>query len=297
MPVNVPWTRLIRFESEEDVNIYYGEPIISTSQLDLGRLEKSQPLKAKKITGNPFDSSCIITETVLTVRRLLAPLARQDISAIRCIGGNYRTHLDELSIPPPAFPCMFPKFPNSIVGPGDNIEIPKIAQDDQADYEGELVIVIGKDAKNVSVEDAYDYVAGYTVGNDMSARKWQGNFTSNSIPPPQAGFSKAFDSFCPIGPCITAAHLVPNPQDLSLRTWVNGELRQDSNTSYMLFNVAQIIQFLSQGTTLYAGDVILTGTPGGPGFTMRPPKWLQHGDKIEIRIGNLGTLVNPVTYA
>lgn len=230
MPVNVPWTRLIRFESEEDVNIYYGEPIISTSQLDLGRLEKSQPLKAKKITGNPLDSSCIITETVLTVRRLLEPLARQDISAIRCIGGNYRTHckslhpkgnkhayltnqceVDELSIPPPAFPCMFPKFPNSIVGPGDNIEIPKIAQDDQADYEGELVIVIGKDAKNVSVEDAYDYVAGYTVGNDMSARKWQGNFTNNCIPPPQAGFSKAFDSFCPIGPCITAAH-VSNPR-------------------------------------------------------------------------------------
>lgn len=102
---------------------------------------------------------------------------------------------------------MFPKFPNSIVGPGENIEIPRIAQDKQADYEGELVIVIGKDAKNVSVEDAYNCVAGYTVGNDMSARKWQGNFTSNAIPPPQAGFSKAFDSFCPIGPCITAAHV------------------------------------------------------------------------------------------
>ncbi|KAK4060029.1 uncharacterized protein Triagg1_10908 [Trichoderma aggressivum f. europaeum] len=297
MPINVPWTRLIRFESEEDANIHYGEPIISTSQSNLGQWRKLQPLKAKKITGNPLDSSCIITDIVLTVRRLLAPLARQDISAIRCIGGNYRTHLDELNIPPPAFPCMFPKFPNSIVGPGENIEIPKIAQDDQADYEGELVIVIGKEAKNVLVEDAYDYIAGYTVGNDMSARKWQGNFTSNCIPPPQAGFSKAFDSFCPIGPCITAAHLVPDPQALSLRTWVNGELRQDSNTSYMLFNVAQIIQFLSQGTTLYAGDVILTGTPSGPGFTMRPPKWLQHGDKIEIRIGNLGTLVNSVTYA
>lgn len=92
MPVNVPWTRLIRFEAEEDVNIHYGEPIVSISQLDLGRLEKSQPLKAKKITGNPLDSSCTVTETVLTVRRLLAPLARQDVSAVRCIGGNYRTH-------------------------------------------------------------------------------------------------------------------------------------------------------------------------------------------------------------
>lgn len=96
MPVNVPWTRLIRFESEEDANIHYGEPIVSTSQLDLGRWEKSQPLKAKKIGGNPLDSSCIITEIVLTVRRLLAPLARQDISAIRCIGGNYRAHCESL---------------------------------------------------------------------------------------------------------------------------------------------------------------------------------------------------------
>ncbi|KAK5989555.1 Fumarylacetoacetate hydrolase domain-containing protein 2 [Cladobotryum mycophilum] len=269
MPVPVPWVRLIRFEAEEDGVIHYGEPIFTEKDFDLGRSSNSQPIKAKRIHGDPLDPSCTVTNHHLTVRRLLAPLARNAISAVRCIGGNYSTHLNELGFKPARFPVMFPKFPNSIVGPGDSIEIPQIAQDDQADYEGEFVVIIGKDAKNVAKEDAWDYIVGYTVGNDVSARKWQQD--------PDLYLS--------------------DPHNLRLRTWVNGTLRQDSNTSHMIFKIPSIIQFCSQGSTLSAGDVILTGTPGGPGFMMSPPQWLRPGDRVEIEIENIGTLVNTVSYA
>ncbi|KAH8799760.1 hypothetical protein F5884DRAFT_686359 [Xylogone sp. PMI_703] len=291
-----PWARLIRFISSDDV-VHYGDVIAPSSDFDVGSPSNASSLTARLITGNPFGPDCKVTDTVLPVKKLLGPFTKDTIPAVRCIGGNYGGHLNELGMKPPRFPVMFPKLPNAVCGYGDDVEIPKIAQDNQADYEGELVIVMGKDAKNVKAKDALEYVAGYTVGNDVSSRKWQWDpDLVGTSPPPQMSFSKSFDTFAPMGPCITSTTLIPNPHVLPLCTRVNGEIRQQSNTSDLLFNVAQIIEFCSQGTTLQARSVIFTGTPSGVGYTMSPPQWLKPGDQIEITIGPM-TLIHGVKYA
>lgn len=180
---------------------------------------------------------------------------------------------------PPPFPFIFFK-PNTCVLDHDaEVVIPKICQDDQADYEGELVcyqksvtehvlthrekcLVIGKDAKDVSLEKALDYVAAYTAGNDVSSRKLQRDpeFAGRI---PQWGFSKGFDTFAPLGPCLVASEMIPDPKKLHLKTIVDGQTRQDEGVSDLLFDCAYIVSYLSQGTTLQKGSVIMTGTPGG----------------------------------
>lgn len=159
-------------------------------------------------------------------------------------------------------------------------------------YKGELTIVIGKPCKNVSKEDALNYVYGYTIAHDVSARDWQLNAERSAG---QWAYSKSFDTFCPLGPAITLASEIPNPQQLQVQTKINGKLLQDMNTSDMIFSCAEIISFLSQGTTLTPGTIILTGTPEGVGMKRNPPIWLQHGDKCEISISKLGTLYNEVS--
>jgi len=176
------------------------------------------------------------------------------------------------------------------------VEIPKIAQDSQADYEGELVIVMGKDCKNVSEDEALDYVLGYTSGNDVSSRKWQRDpKLAGGVP--QWSFSKSFDGYAPLGPCITSSKIISNPDNLKIRTKVNGDIRQNSSTSDMLFSVPKLIAFLSQGTTLEAGSVIMTGTPEGVGYAMAQPQFLKPGDRVEIFIEGIGSLVHGISYA
>src|SRR5436305_6991322 len=154
----------------------------------------------------------------------------------------------------------------------------KLAQDDQCDYEGELSIVIGKTGKNIKREDALDYVAGYVSSNDISTRKWQRDPAfAGSVP--QWCFSKGFDKYAPLGPMMASPKLVGDASNLRIQTFVNGESRQDSNTNDLLFDVSEIIRFISQGTTLERGTVIMTGTTSGVAFGMKPkPVWLKDGD-------------------
>jgi 2-keto-4-pentenoate hydratase/2-oxohepta-3-ene-1,7-dioic acid hydratase in catechol pathway len=202
------------------------------------------------------------------------------------IGLNYLDHINETKSKQPENPILFAKFPNSLNDPYGRIIIdPRLTE--RGDYEVELTVVIGETTKGISEADALSCVFGYTVANDVSARDWQradGQFDR----------SKSFDTFCPIGPWITTADQFPDPQGLPLRSWVNGELRQDSSTKEMLFSVAYLIHYLARGMTLEPGDVILTGTPHGVGFAMDPPHYLRPGDVVECEVEGLGRLKHEV---
>lgn len=219
--------------------------------------------------------------------RLLAPILRP--GKIIGIGLNYMDHARETGSAIPTNPIMFAKFSSAVIGPYDTIHIhPDVTQ--KVDYEAELGVVIGKPAFRVSVADALNYVYGYTVINDVSARDIQKGKEYGG----QWVRGKGFDTFCPMGPAITTADEVGDPQNLSVRATLNNDLLQDGNTHDMIFNVATIISYISQGTTLEPGDIIATGTPNGVGDAKTPPLYLKHGDVIEIEVGNLGKLINPV---
>jgi 2-keto-4-pentenoate hydratase/2-oxohepta-3-ene-1,7-dioic acid hydratase in catechol pathway len=200
----------------------------------------------------------------------------------------------ETGRPLPTCPTVFTKPGPSVANHGEDIPIPKIAQA-QCDYEGELVVVIGKDAKNVSQADALDYVAGYTVGNDVSARDWQRE-AGKAGPVPQWTFSKSFDKYAPLGPVLVASHVLGEADGLSLRKVVNGEVRQESNTSDLCFGVRKLVEFCSQGQTLQKGSLIMTGTPGGVALFMKPPAFLQHGDEVTVEIGKIGRFMNRIAF-
>jgi len=227
------------------------------------------------------------TGTRVSVKKLLAPL--QPV-AILCIGLNYRKHAIETGIKIPEYPVLFMKNPAAVANPGDPIVLPKVCVNPpQVDYEAELAAVIGKPARNVSAARALDYVLGYTAGNDVSARWWQQHAGAS-----QWIRGKSFDTFCPLGPELVTADEIPDPQNLQLRCILNNEVMQDGNTSDMIFSVAQLIAFLSEGTTLLPGTVILTGTPSGVGFVRQPPVFLKPGDVVTIEIERIGTLTNPL---
>ena len=215
--------------------------------------------------------------------RLLAPIPRPP--KITCVGLNYRDHAKEGCHAIPEHPVLFSKYPISVIGPGDTIRLPKAST--RVDYEGEFTIVIGKCARNVAKEDALDVVAGYTVMNDVSARDWQKRTSQWMV-------GKAFDTFAPMGPALVTKDEVPDPHALPIRTWVNDELRQDSNTSELIFGVNELIAEISQVWTLEPGDVILTGTPSGVGAYWDPPKLLRSGDQVKIEVEGVGVLENPV---
>lgn len=221
------------------------------------------------------------------IKKLLVPT---DPAAIFCIGLNYKEHAKELNMDIPEFPVLFMKNPASIIGSHEPIVIPTSCMDPfQVDYEIELAVIIGKTAKNVSRENAFDYILGYTIANDVSARTWQIKNSSG-----QWSRGKSFDTFCPMGPVFVPADEIPDPDNLALRCKLNGEIVQESDTSDMIFSISQLIEFLSKDTTLVPGTVILTGTPGGVGFTKTPPVFLKPGDLLEMSIERIGTLINTV---
>jgi 2-keto-4-pentenoate hydratase/2-oxohepta-3-ene-1,7-dioic acid hydratase in catechol pathway len=174
------------------------------------------------------------------------------------------------------------------------IPIPQIAQS-QCDYEGELVVIIGREGKDIPESEALDYVAGYTVGNDISTRDWQRE-TSKAGPVPQWSFSKSFDQYAPLGPCIVSPSLLGEASGLALDTIVNGEVRQSGSTDDLWFGVRRLIAFCSQGQTLQKGSLIMTGTPGGVGLFMKPPTFLKDGDEVCVVIEKVGTLRNTIKY-
>ncbi|KAA1466467.1 hypothetical protein DENSPDRAFT_811490 [Dentipellis sp. KUC8613] len=289
-PIRTQWTRLIRFVAAETSLVHIGEPV--DASLDIGlAFQQRKPIKAYEILGSAFDPASQVSKNVLTVKELLAPLSRDQIPLVRCLGLNYADHAAEAKLQKPAAPVLFYKPSTAIIGPGAPITIPKVAQPiakHLPDYEVELTIVIGKPAKDVSEADALDYVLAYTGGNDISFRFHQMNVS-------QWGFSKSFDNTNPIGPCLVSAASIANPQNIPLKTVLNGQTLQDGNTADQIFNVRQTIAFLSQGTTLQPGTLILTGTPKGVGFVRKPPVYLKHGDTVQIWLGGgVGSLVNPV---
>jgi len=216
--------------------------------------------------------------------QLLAPIPRP--LKIIGIGVNYRGHAKETGRNIPDAPILFSKPPTAIVGPEANIVIPNGAS--KVDYEVELGVVIGKHARNVSVDEALDYIGGYTVFNDISAREYQ--FRDG-----QWFRGKSYDTFAPMGPCLTLPDQISDPQDLKLQLRLNGKIRQNSSTSDMIFSVAELIADISQVMTLEPGDVIATGTPAGVGHVAKPkPIYLQSGDVVEAEIAGIGILRNPV---
>ena len=204
---------------------------------------------------------------------------------IWAVGINYRDHAAETGRALPAAPTLFAKAPGSVIGPDAPIIIPRHVT--QPDYEGELAVVIGTRARDVARANALEYVAGLTIAHDVSARDHQ--FTTG-----QFTWSKSFDTFCPLGPEVVSLDEVDLAAGLPLETRVNGEVMQSSNTSELVFDVPALIAWITQGLTLEPGDVILTGTPSGVGAARTPPRWLHNGDIVEISIGGLGTLRNPV---
>lgn len=251
--------KFVRFE-DPDAKVKYG--VVDGDNIHL-------------IEGNIYKNFEISTESYpLGSVKLLAPV---EPSKIICFGLNYRDHAEEIGEPLPKEPMFFLKPPTSVIAHNDSIIYPQQTQN--LHYEAELVIVIGKKAKNVSRKNAFDYILGYTVGNDISARDLQGIDG-------QWGRAKGFDTFCPLGPWIETN--IKDPNNLNIMLKVNGKVKQDSNTKNLYYKCAELVEFASQIMTLLPGDVILTGTPSGVGP-------LQVGDKVEAYIENIGTLENTVS--
>jgi len=227
------------------------------------------------------------TGEIKKIKHFLPPL---DPTAILCIGLNYKAHAKETGMRLPEYPILFMKNVASANGHRENIVIPSSCKNPpQVDYEAELAVILGKEAKNIRAEDAFDYVFGYTVANDVSARTWQKTGGGK-----QWVRGKSFDTFCPLGPEIITSDELKDPDNLNISCTLNGTMMQESNTSDLIFSVAQLIEFLSEDTTLLSGTVILTGTPSGVGFARKPPVFLKAGDIIETKIETIGTLINGV---
>ncbi len=226
-------------------------------------------------TGQPAD-----------VAKLLSPIVPVDIL---CIGLNYAFHAQETGAAKPEFPVLFMKNIGALQNPGDPIVIPQSLSCEKVDFECELGVVIGRECYNVPQADALDHVLGYTCAHDVSERHWQKQGGGG-----QWCRGKTFATFCPIGPCLVTADEISDPHDLGIRTTVNGQRMQDWRTDDMIFDIPRLIEFLSAGTRLLPGTLILTGTPHGVGAARKPPVFLKDGDQVTISIDKIGDLTNPV---
>ena len=221
----------------------------------------------------------------LSAIELAAPIS--NCEKIICIGKNYAEHAIEMGGEPPSLPVVFSKFASAINHPGGPIVLPALSE--QLDYEAELVVVVGKAGKNIPRQQAFEHVFGYCCGNDITARDWQ-----KGKPGGQWLLGKSCDTFAPLGPHIVTTDEVSDPHNLSIQLRVNGELRQDGNTSQLIFPIDVLIAHVSQFFTLRPGDLIFTGTPPGVGAGRSPQVFLQSGDEIELQIDGLGVLKNHV---
>jgi len=271
------WTRLIRFLSGDQT--FYGDAL------------SAELKQARVIIGNPFEDGYVFGD-IKPVTTLLSPIAPQDVKTLRLLGLNYRKHAAEAGAPLPKNPIVFHKPQTAVAGPTDDILVPPMAQvGSSVDYEVELVAVIGKPCRNVSKEDALKYVAGFTVGDDVSQRTWQLKLGGG-----QWNVSKSFDTWAPIGPAIVRLESLPPAEKLKVTTKVNGELRQSEFVSDMIFSVAEAIAFLSAGQTLLPGDLLFMGTPSGVGMGFKPEKYLRNGDVVECSMSGVGTIRNKVVF-
>ncbi|MCL2349185.1 MAG: fumarylacetoacetate hydrolase family protein [Planctomycetaceae bacterium] len=246
--------------------------------------------RAKKATqtGQPFAKSVdalLPHDAAGQPYRLLPPVPRPE--KVICIGVNYADHAAEVGISVPDEPVVFCKFVSALIAHGDKITLPKVTN--RVDYEAELVVVIGKRGRDIPKSDAYDHVAGYCCGNDVSARDWQ-----KGKPGRQWLLGKTFDTFAPIGPELVLKDEIPDPMQLGIQLRLNGQVMQDSNTNQCIFDVPALIAYVSQVVTLEVGDLIFTGTPPGVGDMRVPPVYLKPGDTVEVDIERIGVLRNTV---
>ena len=269
----VPDRKLIRFRDDEGTESWGQFADVLETHARVATRDEASGRWSLPCGGGPS----------VRIETLLPPV---DPLAIFCIGLNYRAHAAEVGMPLPERPLVFSKTINALTGHGSAILLPRVARD-EVDYEAELAVVIGREALDVPAERALDFVLGYTIANDVTARRWQGKKGGG-----QWLRAKSFDTFLPLGPFLVPAADVPDPQALRIQTWVNDQRVQDGNTSDMVFSVAQIIAFLSQDTTLLPGTLILTGTPAGVGYTKQ--RFLRSGDSVRIEIEGLGALRNTV---
>ena len=226
---------------------------------------------------------------------LLAPIPRP-LRNIICVGKNYRSHIQELQKDDsacssttnelPAKPIIFTKATTSVIGPGECIPV-WLDTTQSADYEGELAVIIGKQGRSISQDNAFEYVFGYTILNDVTSRRLQHEHQ-------QWFLGKSIDGFCPMGPAIVTADEISDVTQLKIQTWINDELRQEDSVANLLFDIPTLIETLSRSMTLEPGDIIATGTPAGVGMGYNPPRFLKKGDEVKITIDQIGTLVNPV---
>ena len=261
-------------ETGQVLDLTAADPELPATMIDLIR----EP-KAMERARNAAESA---PEIELVDVRLEAPVPRP--SKVLAIGLNYRDHAEESGQPIPQRPIVFAKMPTCIVGPGHPVHIPRVSR--AVDWEGELCFVIGREARYVTAADAGDYIAGYTIGNDISVRDWQ--FHS-----PTWMMGKSFDTHGPLGPAIVTADEF-EPSSAGIRLYVNGDEKQKSDTSQLIFGIGEIVEYLSAGFTLEPGDVVYTGTPSGIGGAKRPPEFLKAGDIVRVEIDGLGSLENPV---
>lgn len=253
-------------------------------QIDTFIKEGLNQYNVENLLRNATEEDIKKTTHLIEQLSILAPIKTPP--KIICLGLNYRDHAEEQEIQPPTEPTIFLKPHTTIIGPEDNIIKPHLVK--QLDYEAELAIVMGKEIKNVTIEKAKSSIFGYTILNDVSARDIQ--FRDK-----QWTRGKSFDTFAPLGPNITTTDEIKDHTNLAIHTWVNSELRQNSNTSNMVLNAFEIVSSLSQVMTLEPCDIISTGTPAGVGFAIKPkPKFLQANDTVEIKIEGIGRLKNKI---
>jgi len=254
--------------------------------IDLSTSDLPTEMAAFLAAGEPAMAtarSAAGNEIPLADVELMAPVLRPP--KILAIGLNYTDHIEETGLDTPKFPMFFNKQSTSANGPYAPWHMPRVS--DKLDYEGELGFVIGRRCRHVPKERAHEVIAGYCVCNDGSVRDWQMRAQTFTL-------GKSFDTHCPYGPFIVTPEEVGDPHDLALKTWVNGELRQDSNTRHLVFDCFDQIETLTQAFTLEPGDLILTGTPSGVGIGFKPRRFLQVGDKVRIEIAKLGYIENEV---
>jgi len=268
--------------------------LVGDQYFDLNAADSRFPLSVRQVLADPQwlaaarniaaqpRGSGVPAATAL----LHAPI--HDPQKIICVGLNYRDHAHESKMPIPKEPVLFSKFPSALIGHGEPIILPKVSS--KVDYEAELVIVVGRRGRRIAEHAAMDYVAGYSVGHDVSARDWQLEKDGK-----QWMVGKTFDTFAPVGPTLVTRDEVPDPHALGIRLRLNGKPMQSSNTEQMVFSVAQLIAYLSVVFTLEPGDLIFTGTPPGIGHARTPPIYLKAGDVAEVEIDSLGVLRNPIT--
>ncbi len=280
----------MRFVTFEALNRTYAGVLAGDFVLDLAAagfstvldLVKHSPVGQsqveKLIAEAPKDSRYKLSDV-----RLLAPIPQP--RKFICVGLNYLDHAKETGAEVPKTPTIFNKFATAVIGPGDNVILPKVSK--APDYEAELAFIIGRGGRHIAAENWADHVFGYTIVNDVTARDYQ-RATSQWL------MGKTFDTFAPLGPWIVTADEIPDPHTLDIKLEINGEVLQNSNTRELIFKIPELVAFLSSVFTLEPGDIVSTGTPAGVGFTRKPPRFLKAGEEMVVSIEKIGELRNPI---